>query len=145
MWDRALFNYICINMKLLSDADRYTVSVVVVGEWLLARTLAIEADTALRDTLSLQGLNNSVSTASGQTIVDAIVTCTSVSVTSDSNLSGSVSIQVVNDILNLVSLRLTDVSLVDQEEDVTTQWLYNGSGSGNLMLEASQYSICPSG
>ena len=42
------------------------------------------------------------------------------------------SIHVVNDVLNLLSLTLTDVGLVDEEEDVATERLNSGCRSRNL-------------
>ena len=109
-------------MRLLSDYDRYTVAVVV-SEWLNTCTLAVVADAASSDTSLLQSLNNNVSTTSGQTIVDAVVTCSSVSVTSYVNLSLRISLQVLNNVLNLLLLALADDSLTDSEEDIAAEWL----------------------
>ena len=120
-------------MILFSDADRYTVAVVVL-EGLYTSTLAVEANAALSDTSILQGLNHCVCTASSQTIVDAIITCTSVSVTSNHNLRGGVLVHVSYDVLNLLCLRVTDNGLIDLEEDIAAEGLscsYCGL-SGNL-------------
>ena len=109
-------------MRLLSDYDRYTVAVVV-SEWLYTSTLAVVADAACSDASLLQSLNNNVSTTSGQTIVDAIVTCTSVSVTSYVNLSLRISLQVLNNVVNLLLLALADNSATNLEEDIAAEWL----------------------
>ena len=115
-------SFVC-SFRLLSNTDCDTVQVVLC-ERLYAGTLRVVSDAALGDAvLLLQSLHDLVSTLGGETVVDAVVTSAGVSIASDDNFRLGILGHIVGDVLHFLSLRLTDVVLVNQEEYVAADWL----------------------
>ena len=110
---------------LVSDADRDAVHVVL-SEWLNAATLAVRSDAACRNAILLgKHLNYSSSTLRSKTIVDLVVTSTSISITSNSQLLFWILAKILNKFLHLCLLLGRYLAYVDGEEHVDTQRLNN--------------------
>lgn len=117
-----LFLQFVVILLSVGNTDAHAVQVVL-GERLYAAAMAAVRDTVGCDALILESLHNNVGTLGGQTVVDAVVTGTCVSITVDLHLGLRILVHVVDDVLKLLLFLLHDNGRVDGEENVAAQRL----------------------
>lgn len=108
------FNY---HARLFNEADSDTVLLRSL-EWIDGVTEILSDDPVLVDAGGNDGLSDNLSSLLGEELVSLGGTSGLVSVTGNANLCVRVGLESLDNLIDLELLALTDVPLVDDEEDV---------------------------